>query len=339
MKRLIVCCDGTWQKLENTAASNVVKIAQALRLQDDQGIPQIIFFDEGIGTDSDLVYNLGSGAFGWGIDQKIKTAYRFLSVNYEEGDEVYLFGFSRGAYAVRCLAGFIYCSGLVKRKYIRKTPEAYALYRDRDPATKPSGDKAIEFREKYGDRLPIRALCCWDTVGALGVPDLIPYFPLNNWVNKKYKFFDTKLNRYIQNAFHAIAIDEIRKSFQFTTMNHSDGAETEIQQRWFVGEHGCIGGGTEATYGLSDITLIWMMERVEELGLALDRDCLEEKLKPRFDTPFSNKPTGLLALGGESRRIIEGGIFATHETVKQRWQQDPHYRPENLRPLRRELDA
>jgi len=339
MKRLVVCCDGTWQKLESAGATNVVKITQAIRATDDEGTPQIVFYDEGIGTEGDFLDRIGGGAFGVGIDQKIKAAYRFLSLNYEEGDEIYLFGFSRGAYTVRCLAGFIYCSGLLRRQYIRKAPEAYELYRDRGDDAKPSSDRAIQFRQNYGDRVHIRALCCWDTVGSLGIPDLIPYFPLDNWINKKYEFFDTQLNRYIQNAFHAIAIDEIRKSFLVTPMKHSDDADTNIQQLWFVGEHGCIGGGTEATYGLSDITLSWMMERVERLGLALDRQHLEYKLNPNFNTHFNNQPTGVFKLDEQVWRTVEGGISVLHETVKQRWQQDPSYRPENLLHLSKELNS
>jgi uncharacterized protein (DUF2235 family) len=339
MKRLIVCCDGTWQKLDTDSASNGVKIAQAIRSTDDDETQQIVFYDEGIGTDGDWIYDIGGGAFGWGIDQKIKSAYRFLCLNYEEGDEIYLFGFSRGAYTVRCLAGFIYCSGLVKRQYLRKTPAAYKFYRDRDPATSPSSDRAIQFRQTYGDRVHIRALCCWDTVGALGIPDLIPYLSLDDLINKQYEFFDAKLNRYIQNAFQAIAIDEIRKSFQVTPMNHSDGSDTKIHQLWFVGDHGCIGGGDRATYGLSDITLAWMIERVQELGLALNLDYIEEKINPRFITPFNNKPTGIFLWVGEVRRKVDDDISCLHETVKLRWQADPHYRPENLAHLSKELDV
>jgi uncharacterized protein (DUF2235 family) len=339
MKRLIICCDGTWQKLENADASNVLKITQSIRATDDQGMPQIVYYDQGIGTNGDFIDQLGGGAFGWGIDQKIKSAYRFLSLNYQDGDEIYLFGFSRGAYTIRCLAGFIYCSGLLKRQYINKAPQAYELYRDRTNATKPSGIQAIQFRQDYGAHVPIHALCCWDTVGSLGIPDLIPHFPLDNWLNKKYEFFDTKLNRLIHNAFHAIAIDEIRKSFPVTPMDKSDGATTKINELWFVGDHGCIGGGTEATYGLSDITLDWMMEQVERIGLALDRQLVEHKLNPRFDTAFDNKPTGIFQLDKEVWRKMEGDISSLHRTVKQRWQHDANYRPKNLAHLSKALDA
>lgn len=338
MKRLIVCCDGTWLNLDSSGASNVVKIIQSIRKIDDQGIQQIAFYDVGIGAEGGFVDRIGGGAFGWGIDQKIESAYRFLSLNYQEGDEIYLFGFSRGAYTVRCLAGFIYCSGLLKRQYIRKTTEAYQLYRDRDPSTKPSGEIATSFRESYGDHVPIRALCCWDTVGSLGVPDLIPFLPFDNCINRKYEFFDTQVNRLIENAFHAIAIDEIRKSFPSTPMECSDNANTKIQQLWFVGDHGCVGGGTEATSGLSDIALNWIMENVENLGLALDRRYLEARLNPRFDIPFDNRPTGIFKLDGKVRRPIEEDASALHGSVKQRWQAVSSYRPKNLAHLKQFLD-
>ncbi|PZU95115.1 MAG: DUF2235 domain-containing protein [Pseudanabaena sp.] len=339
MKRLIVCCDGTWLNLDSSGASNVVKITQSIRKIDDQGVQQIVFYDEGIGAEDNFIDRIGGGAFGWGIDQKIESAYRFLSLNYEEGDEIYLFGFSRGAYTIRCLAGFIYCSGLLKRQYIRKTTEAYQLYRDRDPSKKPSSKIAISFRENYGNHVPIRAICCWDTVGALGVPDLVPFLPFDDWNNKKYEFFDTKLNRLIQNAFHAVAIDEIRKSFQSTPMERSDGADTNIRQLWFVGDHGCVGGGTDSTSGLSDITLNWIMENVENLGLAIDRRYLEAKLNPRFDIPFDNQPTGIFKLDGRVSRLVKDDASVLHGSVKQRWQAVPSYRPKNISHLRQFLDS
>ncbi|NUN66473.1 DUF2235 domain-containing protein [Pseudanabaena biceps] len=339
MKRLIVCCDGTWLNLDSAGASNVVKMTQSIRKVDDNDVQQIVFYDDGIGAEGNFIDKIGGGAFGWGIQRKIESAYRFLSLNYQEGDEIYLFGFSRGAYTVRCLAGFIYCSGLLIRQYVRKTSQAYELYRDRADSKKPSGEEAVKFRANYGSRPPIRALCCWDTVGALGIPDLVPFLPFDNWNNKQYEFFDTKVNRLIQNAFHAIAIDEIRKSFQVTPMNISDGADTNINQLWFVGEHGCIGGGTEATSGLSDITLNWMMEKVENLDLAIDRRYLETKLNPNFMTPFDNQPTGAFKYDGKISRQVPANIETLHETVKQRWQNDPSYRPPNLNALSKALSS
>ena len=114
MKRLVICCDGTWQKLDNPYPTNVLKMAQAIRLVDDDGVAQVVYYDDGVGATGDVLDKVGGGAFGWGIDNKIQQAYRFLNLNYAPGDQVYLFGYSRGAYTVRSLAGMIYCSGLIK---------------------------------------------------------------------------------------------------------------------------------------------------------------------------------------------------------------------------------
>jgi uncharacterized protein (DUF2235 family) len=142
MKRLIVCCDGTWQKLKSEYPTNVVKIAQGiLPSSRKDGIAQIVFYDEGVGTDIvdddsifswvNTVLRVIGGAFGSGINNDIQEAYRFLSLNYEPGDEIYLFGFSRGSFTVRSLAGLINCSGgLLSLPLIREIPFAYDLYKD-----------------------------------------------------------------------------------------------------------------------------------------------------------------------------------------------------------------
>src|ERR671932_2296063 len=140
MKRLIVCCDGTWQKLTSPCPTNVVKIAQAIKPFANDETPQVLYYEQGVGTEDEADKIFG-GAFGRGIDDHIQDAYRFLCLNYVEGDEIYLFGFSRGAYTVRSLAGLIYCSGLLSHKNIRKTSEAYQLYRDRN--IKPRDSEAF----------------------------------------------------------------------------------------------------------------------------------------------------------------------------------------------------
>ena len=144
-KRLIVCCDGTWQQLNSSYPSNVIKLAQAVKPMASDGVAQIVFYDEGIGADS---YKLLGGVTGLGIDRNIQDAYRFLSLNYDSGDEIYLFGFSRGAYTVRSLAGMIYCSGLLDRPHITRASEAYELYRNRD--IKPKDPIAANYRKDYG---------------------------------------------------------------------------------------------------------------------------------------------------------------------------------------------
>ncbi|MBD2690824.1 DUF2235 domain-containing protein [Anabaena catenula] len=339
MKRIIVCCDGTWQTLEAPYPTNVVKLAEAIKPLSDDHIYQILFYDEGLGT-GNLIDKIGGGAFGVGIDQAIQKAYRFLCLNYEDGDEIYLFGFSRGAYTARCLAGLIYCSGLLKRQYIRKIPQAYELYRNRDKDTHPSGKKSVEFRQKYGENVPIEVLGCWDTVGSLGIPDLIPYIPIDNWINKKYKFFDTKLNHLIKKAFHAVAIDETRKAFDVTPMTPNADIKDQVTQIWFPGDHGCVGGGTESTRGLSDAALDWMMAQVSAIGLDLDKSCVEYGIKPNAQTLFQKNSKVFDILLPRILREVDGEFSDLDVTVKKRWQDSSlKYKPKNLEKFQDQLNA
>lgn len=352
MKRLVVCCDGTWQQLSSPYPTNVVKIAQAVTSIAQDGVPQVVYYSEGLGTGDSPFEKLTGGAFGWGIDQTIQKAYRFLSLNYMEGDEIYLFGYSRGAYTVRSLAGLIYCSGLPKRQNIRHIPRAYEIYRDRGIA--PSDQIAKQFRSDYGENVPITLLGCWDTVGELGVPDQIPFLPIDNWLNAKYKFHDTRLNRRIQHAFHAAAIDERRKVFDVTRMQPSEGATTNIRQVWFPGVHGCVGGGSDANHGLSDGALQWMMEETNRVGLGLEFNptLVKGGVKPNYAIAFDSEISGIFKLTGTlHRELLDPGdplakfdqhFFDNniHLSAKQRWKlaAKPLYRSEPLMPHQQWFD-
>ena len=244
MKRLVVCCDGTWQELGRTFPTNVAKIAAAVTPFCCNGVAQSVYYASGVGTNG-WWNKIFGGGFGAGIDFNIKDAYRFLCLNYQPSDEIYLFGFSRGAYTVRSLAGLIYNSGLLRPEYIDKIEGdeknsgrlgAYSLYRKRGEDYKPNSLKAIRFRKEYcvkingctGDdegRVPITLLACWDTVGSLGIPPigfLNPEILFPQWLLERfrgrYRFYDTRLSCMILNALHAVAIDERRRVFNVTPM-------------------------------------------------------------------------------------------------------------------------
>ncbi len=348
-KRLIVCADGTWQDLYQPCPTNVVKMAQAIRPTASDNIPQLIYYDEGLGTRQidiqrsiiDRLLKIGGGALGLGIDRKIQRAYCFLCLNYEPGDEIFLFGFSRGAYTVRCLAGLIYNAGLLHREHIRQIPKAYELYRDKkDPDKKPGGKKSIEFREKFGRNVPIKALCCWDTVASVGFPDLIPWLKLDQAFNERYSFYDSKINPMIEKGIHAVAIDEIRKVFDVTRMESSK--TDQVTQVWFPGGHGCVGGGSEDEQGLSDGALQWMMEQVQVLGLELNIENVENGIKPNYKADFNNKPKPPFNIGSPNIREVTGTFTDLHESVKQRWVDptiNPPYRPVNLQKFKSDLDS
>ena len=329
MKRLVVCCDGTWQQLDSPYPSNVIKLAQAVKPIASDGIPQIVFYDEGIGTESKATRLLG-GATGLGIDRNIQDAYRFLCLNYIPGDEIYLFGFSRGAYTVRSLAGMIYCSGLLDRPHITRASEAYDLYRNRD--IKPKDQEAADYRKSYGDSVPITLLGCFDTVGSLGIPGLPAFKQIHQQLNKRYRFHDTTLNKGIQNALHAVAIDEIREIFDVTPMKkHPDAENQRVIQVWFPGEHGCVGGGMEEHSGLSDAALQWMMDSICNLGLGLELDpsAIPTGVNPNYEIDFKNDP-GFFKLAGIKLREVGDGIDDLHESVIKRWHSRNDYRPKNL---------
>ena len=336
MKRLVICCDGTWQQLASPYPSNVVKLAQSVKPIASDGIPQIVFYDEGIGTDSN---KLLGGATGLGIDRNIEDAYRFLSLNYVAGDEIYMFGFSRGAYTVRSLAGMIYCAGLLSRPHATRAHEAYELYRNRD--VKPKDKVAVDYRDTYGDRVPITLLGCFDTVGALGIPGLAAFKEFHQQLNKRYRFHDTTLNKCIQNALHAVAIDEIREVFDVTPMKkHPEAEDQRVIQVWFPGEHGCVGGGTKEHSGLSDAALQWMLDSTRSLGLGLEFDpsVIPTGINPNYECDFKNDP-GFFKLAGIKLREVGDAIEDLHESVIHRLQKRKDYRPKNLEKVLSKLNS
>lgn len=263
MKRLVVCSDGTWNKPDQPNPTNVVKVATTLRQADAAAISQLLFYDPGVGTGT--FDHLRGGAFGVGLSKNIQQAYHFLVFNYEPGDELFFFGFSRGAYTVRSTVGLIRNSGLLKREYLGKSEEAYQLYRRRDPASYPASEEATRFRQQYAHEPAVKFIGVWDTVGALGVP-----LPL---VSKFWEFHDVRLSRSVQYAYHALAIDERRKNFKPTLWEqHPEAPQTQVlEQVWFAGVHSDVGGGY-ASAALSDIALLWMVNKAEGCGLAFNRD-------------------------------------------------------------------
>lgn len=179
----------------------------ALRGTADDGVQQIVFYDPGVGTLHGVGDKLVGGLFGEGIDLNIQELYSFLSLNYEEGDEVYLFGYSRGAYTVRSLGGLISCAGLVRQNHVNFVKDAYELYRRE---RSPNNPRAVQFRKEHGSAIPIKLLACFDTVGSLGIPITAPGYILNATLRKRYDFHDTKLSPLVENAVHILSAEEQR---------------------------------------------------------------------------------------------------------------------------------
>ncbi|XBQ16618.1 MAG: DUF2235 domain-containing protein [Oceanicaulis sp.] len=346
MKRLIVCCDGTWQSARQQNLTNIAKIAMHAAHVDEAGdapVRQVVYYDSGVGAtfeaDDDNLFNeLGDwleknlgGAIGDGLEEKIFDAYRFLAFNYEPGDEIFVFGFSRGAYTARSLCGLIYASGLVKRERIGMLGEAYSLYRD--PDIGPGDPEAIAFRDANGPRAPIRYLGCFDTVGMNGVPDVVSWLPIDRLFNRGHGFHDTFLNRDIVSARHACALDETRKALPVTVMQSSAHCPPDqVEERWFPGWHGGVGGGGEAERPFSDAALLWMVEGAEKAGMVFSRT-LRADLRPDPLAPM-DEPDGLWQLGRETRKVETGYRgMVPHDSAITRHRGVESWRPELVRKM------
>lgn len=339
MKRIITCSDGTWNKPNETfkgkpVETNVQKIFESICNSDDQQIAQIKFYDEGIGADGSWLSRRLDGATGKGIDDNILSAYKFILWNYEPNDELYLFGFSRGAYTARSLAGLIRNCGVLKNNDLSLIKEAYRIYRNHDAVTDPNGEEAMAFKQKHSYyNLRIKFIGVWDTVGALGIPSR--WFQWYN--NKKYQFHDTKLSSITDNAYQALAIDEKRENFKPTLWEKSDKVlRGEVQQMmeqvWFAGVHSNIGGGYP-DQSLSDITLNWMVNKAKAAGLGFEKKYLEQHLNPNVSGVLYNSKTfPFNVLPDYLRPICKNTLAneAVNESAIERMKILPDYHPQNL---------
>ncbi|OLP00116.1 hypothetical protein BVU76_22340 [Mycolicibacterium porcinum] len=268
-KRLVVCCDGTWNTPDQTTdgkptPTNVAKVAMALASHDADGREQRLFYHRGVGTTrSD---RLLGGAFGAGLFRDVCDTYRFVVQNYQPGDDLFFFGFSRGAFTARSTAGLIRNSGVLHRDNVDQIEQAYALYRDQNPAASPRSVEAALFRKMYSHEPRIRFIGVWDTVGALGIPSIGGR--LARRFNQRYEFHNTALSSRVDEAYQALAIDERRGPFVPAVWSRSDMAPPtqRLEQVWFTGVHCDVGGGYP-DHGLSDIALCWMLEKARGAGL------------------------------------------------------------------------
>jgi uncharacterized protein (DUF2235 family) len=264
MKRLVVCFDGTWNAADSEKAeTNVARIYRAIRANSGEH-HQMAFYERGVGTTMVKAINLIAGATGLGVGDNIRSAYMNLAKNYVPGDEIFLFGFSRGAFSARSLSGFIGACGLLKRESLGAIYKAWTFYREAK-VRNPQAFAATSGAAVHDD-VKIKFLGVWDTVGALGVPVGIFGSKLSGEV---FEFHDTTPSRIVQNAMQALAIDEMRDEFVPTFWTGDAPAGANIEQVWFAGAHSDVGGGYDLRRS-ADIPLRWMALRAEKEGLELD---------------------------------------------------------------------
>jgi len=347
-KKLILFCDGTWNRADQNkqghpCPTNVVKLALRMaRHSEDRH--QVVYYGQGVGTGGSLDKITG-GAFGDGLLDNLCAAYRFIVLNYEPDDEIYLFGFSRGAYTARSLVGMIRKCGILALKHARHYRSAVQLYCD---AQHPSAESPLTFRRSYSIRgdeeIKVKFLGVWDTVGALG----IPMRGLRSLTAHKYKFHDVELSGCVESAYQALAIDERRAPFEAARWAYVPKPGQKVAQTWFVGAHSDIGGGyPHSECGLSDIAMQWMQESAEAEGLRIDAGVAQEyPYRPNPTAQIHNSKTGPYRLTPGIDRVI--GVRAKpteqpgphdneiddtqsiHRSVLQRWDADDSYRPVNL---------
>jgi uncharacterized protein (DUF2235 family) len=290
------------------------------------GIKQIKWYDEGVGTK--WYDRFIGGSIGAGLELNIVQGYEFLAKEYEEGDHVYVLGFSRGAYTARSLVGMIRNCGLIRPQHLPlRVPMAYGIYRTRGDSVDSFTAKV--FRAAFSREIKVKFVGVCDTVGALGIP-----LHLLQDVNMKfYEFHDTNLSSIVENAFHAIAVDEHRIDYEVCLWNPDAPAQQNLEQRWFIGAHCDVGGGYRDRR-LSDMTLRWMQDKATTVGLALN--------------PVSIGAENYLGALTDSYAEFLGGIYAKDkpphyrgigttkygnemidDSVQRRRKEDPNYKPQN----------
>ena len=375
MKRIVILCDGTWNDTDAPHPTNVVRLGQMVGGVDTEDRIQVPVYIEGVGTGRRGVTRLGrladrtlGGGLGLGLMENVVEAYRHLVFLWEPGDRVMLFGFSRGAFTARSLAGFIRHTGLLARGDLDRLPEAVARYtRRRGVSAHERQMLNAEWRAEHSphvlvdpadrdlyddpdaDRFVIDHLGVWDTVGALGVPR-----SLGGLGGRRFRFHDTALTPMVLSARHAVALDERRRDFAPTLWSNLDALnegpqtpDSRYQERWFPGDHGAVGGGGALT-GLSSIALGWLMDGAQAAGLRLD-PVLAEAVRAEHDPAAlprnSEVPRGgpFAALMRRFGRDRDGphGFHGVHEAARRRWKAglNPAYRPQGLARLARDLDA
>jgi uncharacterized protein (DUF2235 family) len=314
MKRIVICADGTWNKRDQAdeksgkrRPTNLTKIARAVLAQALDGIDQIVCYHTGVGTGGPLD-QLTGGAFGKGIEENIRVLYRFILYNYVEGDELFFFGFSRGAFTVRTLAGFMKRYGLVRKQDDYYVPEMYHCYENNIAKDSPEWEsifvrsegptKGQSRIEKVRECPPIKFIGVWDTVGALGAPGIIGHF----FNRGKFKYHDIDLSDFIGYAVHALALDERRKPFRPSIWTRPDRWNGHLEQAWFAGVHSNVGGGYRWD-GLANEALHWIASHAMAQNLALDTNYLRH-FEPHFDGDLNDSMTPMYRLVGELIRPV-----------------------------------
>ena len=363
MKRLALFCDGTWNDPDSD--TNVSRLHGWVAPHDPQGVPQRAKYLVGVGIKP--FERLLGGTVGKGLSANVLEGYAWLVEHYDEGDEIYLFGFSRGAYTARSIAGMIVKCGLMRRGAATTVARLYERYRagkaQRAMYTieldKLAGRPVSQDEDRLladSRRVPVRMIGVWDTVGALGVP--WTHAPLVG--RSKFHFHNTNPSVLFEHAYQAVAVDEHRGPYKpaLWTRFSPDAPDrpdpalpaaaatprTQIEQRWFVGAHCNVGGGYRGD-ALRKLPLAWIQRKAEALGLAFTQRLATDGTE--YAAPYTDSYAAFLKGGyrwvssrflrpiGAGARKVKGGRSTPIEewvdaSVFDRMRADAAYRPANL---------
>ncbi len=367
MKRLSIFLDGTWSN--PASRTNVSTLCNAVAARGADGVQQVPpYYATGVGTHR--WERIRGGAAGLGLSRTVRAAYAWLLQHYEDGDDVYLFGFSRGAYSARSLGGLIACCGLAKRGAPFGLDYLYLRYQHRKLHAVPisvlsyihdvSHARRLTEEEcallEHSRRIQIKFIGVWDTIGALG----IPWTGLPLVGHDRFFFHNPNLSRIYENGFHALAIDEHRRAYKPTLWTRfapdtADGRQPatplmpspkNVEQRWFIGAHSNIGGGYQND-PLARLPLAWLQSKAEGTGLHFNEPLLlsgDEHCTPPFDSYsrflygayrwFTLGQRYYRPIGVVANKVNKGWSFPVNEyidaSVFRRCAEVSTYRPPNV---------
>lgn len=342
-QRLILLFDGTWNDPQDR--TNVYRLARDIHDYDGQGVRQRFYYEPGVGTRQ--WQRFVGGAFGVGLSRNLQNGYDWLVRHHCANTQVFVFGFSRGAYTARSLVGMIRKCGLLRVATPRLVKEVEQLYRN--GKLTPKDAVCRRFRERYSREIEIHCLGVWDTVGALGIPGT----SLSE--HGRYAWHDTELSSIVRRAYQAMALDEHRKAYDITLWTHPSGAkkpcQEEVEQRWFIGAHANVGGGYRMEDGgfdpLATLGYAWMCEKAQAAGLSLHMPEVPadaHRMAPKdsyrdFMKGVYRRYRSLRDRGGDGRHyrrhaqdhLGNPALGVTIDpSVWRRWREDRRYRPSTL---------
>lgn len=358
-KKIVVCCDGTGNEF-GEQTSNVVKLYKTLICDQDQ----IAYYHPGVGTMGarSALTRIGKWwtkviglAFGYGISDNVADAYLFLMRRYQPGDQVYVFGFSRGAYTARALCGMLHIVGLLTEDNEGLIPYAIRMIKNK----KIDFGVAADFKKTFCRECKLHFVGVWDTVSSVG------------WVYNavRFPFTTASSNPDLNVVRHAISIDEHRAFFRQNLFGAPNNAHQDVLEAWFAGVHSDVGGSyPEAESQLSKVALRWMLCEAERAGLNVDQnrkaDILGGKPPNVAPDPLTKnqheslhgwwwiaelwpKVVHVQAADGTWKKTLRLNLArrrwiapnpVVHESVEQRWAKaSPPYRPSNLPQPRRQV--